>query len=70
MLRHSPDLFESFDGRTPDTGTFDRKGKGVCDDSGEQDSPVKRPKARRGGLHFQGILKKGIHSLESLKLRS
>ncbi|KAK3147342.1 hypothetical protein QOZ80_3BG0281170 [Eleusine coracana subsp. coracana] len=70
MLRHSPDLFESFDGRTPDTRMFDRKGKGVCDDSGEQDSPVKRPKARRGGLQLQGILKKGIHSLESLKLRS
>lgn len=70
LLRHSPDLFESFDGRTPEARTLDRKGKGVCDDSGEQDSPVKRPKARSGGLPLQGILKRGIHSLESLKLRS
>ncbi|XP_062211168.1 protein ENHANCED DISEASE RESISTANCE 4-like [Phragmites australis] len=74
LLRHSPDLYESFDRRTPDARTHvDRKGKGICmanDDSGEQDSAVKRSKARSVGLPLQGILKKGIHGLESLKLRS
>ncbi|WVZ56842.1 hypothetical protein U9M48_007315 [Paspalum notatum var. saurae] len=77
LLRHSPDLFESFDGRTPSvrahkpndarTHDVDRKGKGVC--VAENDA-VKRPKARRGGLPLHGILKKGIHGLESLKRRS
>ncbi|KAF8721120.1 hypothetical protein HU200_023540 [Digitaria exilis] len=66
LLRHSPDLFESFDGRTPNARTrVDRKGKGVCVAEGDA---VKRPKARSGNL--QGILKKGIQSLESLKLRA
>lgn len=68
LLRHSPDLFESFDGRTPDARTHeDRKGKGVR--VAERDA-AKRPKAKRSG-NLQGILKKGIHhGLESLKLRS
>lgn len=74
LLRHSPDLFQSFDGRTPGPSgarTVDRKGKGICHDSGEQDTAVKKPKARRsGGLPLHGILKKGIQGLESLKLRS
>uniref|UniRef100_A0A0A9FV00 Probable zinc-ribbon domain-containing protein n=1 Tax=Arundo donax TaxID=35708 RepID=A0A0A9FV00_ARUDO len=73
LLRHFPDLFESFDGRTPIARMEDRKGKAVCldeYDSGERDSEVKRSKARSGGLLLQGILKKGIHGLESLKLRS
>ncbi|TVU47161.1 hypothetical protein EJB05_06749, partial [Eragrostis curvula] len=70
LLRHSPDLFESFDGRTPDVRALDRKGKGVCKDSGEHDDgAVKRSKVKSGGLALQGILKKGIR-LESLKLRS
>lgn len=73
LLRHSPDLFESFDGRTPKPSArtdADRKGKGVCvaaeHDAVERGGAVKRPKARP--LH--GILKKGIHGLESLKRRS
>lgn len=75
LLRHSPDLFESFDRRTPNARTHvDRKGKGVCvaeNDAGERDGAVvKRSKARSGGLPLHGILKKGIHGLESLKLRS
>jgi hypothetical protein len=75
LLRHSPDLFESFDRRTPTErqAYVDRKGKGVCvaeNDAGERDGAVKRSKARSGGLLLHGILKKGIHGLESLKLRS
>lgn len=78
LRRHSPDLFESFDRRTPTierTHVVDRKGKGVCvaeNDAGERDggAVVKRSKARSGGLPLHGILKKGIHGLESLKLRS
>lgn len=74
LLRHSPDLFESLDRRTPTERTHvDRKGKGVCvaeNDAGERDGAVKRSKARSGGLPLHGILKKGIHGLESLKLRS
>ncbi|KAL6902031.1 hypothetical protein ACP4OV_004907 [Aristida adscensionis] len=73
LLRHSPDLYESFDRRTPDARTYDRKGKGIClddDDSGNEETVVKRSKARGVGSPLQGILKKGIHSLESLKLRS
>ncbi|CAN6312886.1 unnamed protein product [Urochloa humidicola] len=83
LLRHSPDLFESFRGRTPRPSNaralaVDRKGKGVCvaegdgRREGERDgAAVKRSsKSRSGGLvPLQGILKKGIHSLESLKLR-
>ncbi|TKV96256.1 hypothetical protein SEVIR_9G418100v4 [Setaria viridis] len=73
LLRHSPDLFESFDGRAPNNArahhVVDRKGKGVCH-GGEPDDAGKRSMARSGGLPLQGILKKGIHSLESLKLRS
>ncbi|PAN49806.1 hypothetical protein PAHAL_9G476600 [Panicum hallii] len=80
LRRYSPDLFESFDGRTPKPNTArahphaDWKGKGVCvAGEGDADAPrdgaaVKRSKAR--GLPLQGILRKGIHSLESLKLRS
>ncbi|CAL4914256.1 unnamed protein product [Urochloa decumbens] len=85
LLRHSPDLFESFHGRTPSNArapVVDRKGKGVVcvaegdgRREGERDGGAavkKRPsKARSGGLvPLQGILKKGIHGLESLKLRS
>ncbi|KAL6649872.1 hypothetical protein ACP70R_014096 [Stipagrostis hirtigluma subsp. patula] len=73
LLRHSPDLYESFDRRTPDAGMYDRKGKGIADDdsSGNEDSSaMKRPKGRSVGLPFQGILRKGIQGLESLKLRS
>ncbi|OEL14852.1 hypothetical protein BAE44_0024132 [Dichanthelium oligosanthes] len=75
LLRHSPDLFESFDGRTPHDArahAVDRKGKGVCVAEGDADERdgVKRSKARSGVLPLQGILKKGIHGLESLKLRS
>jgi hypothetical protein len=69
LRRHSPDLFESFDERAPgpDARALDGKGKGICDNSGEQNTAVKKP---RNGLPLQGILKKGIQSLESLKLRS
>ncbi|CAN6289539.1 unnamed protein product [Urochloa humidicola] len=85
LLRHDPDLFESFDGRAVPSNAralvVDRKGKGVVcvaegdgRREGERDggAAVKRSsKARSGGLvPLHGILKKGIHSLESLKLRS
>ncbi|KAF8680792.1 hypothetical protein HU200_045639 [Digitaria exilis] len=56
LLRHSPDLYESFSERTtPDVGHCydDRKGKGVCvddvdDDSDEEDDGVLRRSAARG----------------------
>jgi len=83
LRRYSPDLFESFDGRTPKPSSArahahaDRKGKGVwVAEEGDADAPprdggaAKPSKVRSGGLPLQGILKKGIHSLESLKLRS
>lgn len=79
LRRYSPDLFESFDGRAPkpsERADADRKGKGVrVAGEGDADAPrngaaPKRSKARGGGLPLQGILKKGIHGLESLKLRS
>lgn len=79
LMRHSPDLFESFDGRTPSNArahAVDRKGKAVCVAEGDTDERVdgaaakRSSKARSGGLPLQGILKKGIHGLESLKLRS
>uniref|UniRef100_A0A804LJT9 Sympathy for the ligule n=1 Tax=Zea mays TaxID=4577 RepID=A0A804LJT9_MAIZE len=75
LLRHSPDLFESFDRRAPSARAHvDGKGKGVCvagnDAAGARDGAAKRSKARSGGLPLHGILKKGIHGLESLKLRS
>ncbi|CAN6301012.1 unnamed protein product [Urochloa humidicola] len=79
MLRHSPDLFESFHGRAPSNAralVVDRKGKGVAEGDGrrggERDgAAVKRSsKSRSGGLvPLHGILKKGIHGLESLKLK-
>lgn len=38
LLRHSPDLYESFSERTtPDVRQHDRKGKGVCIDDGDGD---------------------------------
>ena len=83
LRRYSPDLFESFDGRTPKPNSAgahahaDRKGKGVwvAEEGAAAVAPrdgaaAKRSKARSGGLPLHGILKKGIHSLESLKLRS
>ncbi|CAL5071139.1 unnamed protein product [Urochloa decumbens] len=67
LLRHSPDLYESFRERaTPDVGRYDRKGKGVCvddndygvdDDSDEEE----RPAARGGsGWPLPGMLGKGM----------
>ncbi|KAF7053938.1 hypothetical protein CFC21_061738 [Triticum aestivum] len=74
LMRHSPDLYESFSRRTPNARTYDVKGKGVCmtDGSDAKDGAVKGSKAkeRRMGLPFQGMFKKGIHGLESLRLGS
>ncbi|KAF0913670.1 hypothetical protein E2562_023769 [Oryza meyeriana var. granulata] len=71
LRRRSPDLYESFVERTPVVRTNDRKGKGICvADEDENSSVMKGPKVRGGGLPLHGILKKGIHGLESLKLRS
>lgn len=75
LMRHSPDLYESFSRRTPNMRPHDMKGKGVCvtdDDSAAEHTAMKGSKAkeRSVGLPFQGMLKKGIHGLESLKLRS
>uniref|UniRef100_A0A0D9VTP9 Uncharacterized protein n=1 Tax=Leersia perrieri TaxID=77586 RepID=A0A0D9VTP9_9ORYZ len=66
--RRSPDLYESFGERTPVARTNDRKGKAICED--DNSSAMKGSKARGGGLPIHGILKRGIHGLESLKLRS
>ncbi|BAS84065.1 Os03g0334200, partial [Oryza sativa Japonica Group] len=66
-LRRSPDLYESFGERTPAARTSDTKGKAICV-ADEEEHPS--AKVRRGrGLPLPGILKKGIHGLESLKLR-
>uniref|UniRef100_A0A0D9Z6X3 Uncharacterized protein n=1 Tax=Oryza glumipatula TaxID=40148 RepID=A0A0D9Z6X3_9ORYZ len=66
-LRRSPDLYESFGERTPAARTSDTKGKAICV-ADEDEHPS--AKVRRGrGLPLPGILKKGIHGLESLKLR-
>lgn len=76
VLQHSPDLFESFGRRAADAGRahVGGKGKGVCvaeNDACERDGgAVERSKVRSGGWPVHGILKKGIHGLESLKLRS
>uniref|UniRef100_A0A0E0KDD4 Uncharacterized protein n=1 Tax=Oryza punctata TaxID=4537 RepID=A0A0E0KDD4_ORYPU len=68
--RRSPDLYESFGERTPAARTNDRKGKAICvADEDENPSAMKGTKVRGGGLPLPGILKKGIHGLESLKLR-
>ncbi|KAF7049071.1 hypothetical protein CFC21_057680 [Triticum aestivum] len=72
LMRHSPDLYESFSRRTPNSRTHDVKGKGACmtDGSDAKHGAVKGSKAkeRRMGLPFQGMFKKGIHGLEALKL--
>ncbi|CAN6206487.1 unnamed protein product [Urochloa humidicola] len=55
LLRHSPDLYESFSERTtPDAGRhYDRKGKGVCVDDKDygvdDDSDEEERSAARGG---------------------
>lgn len=65
LMRHSPDLYESFTRRTPNARTYDVKGKGVCvtDGSDAKHAAVKgsKPKEKRMGLPFQGMFKKGIH---------
>ncbi|RLN33504.1 uncharacterized protein C2845_PM03G16410 [Panicum miliaceum] len=71
LLRHSPDLYESFSERTtPDVGHYDRKGKGVWvddndygvdDDSDEDDGgALKRLAARGSGWLLPGMPGKGI----------
>lgn len=66
LMRHTPDLYESFSRRTPMAITYDMKGKGVCvtgDDSSAEHIAVKGSKAkeRSVGLTFQGMFKKRIH---------
>ncbi|CAL5084721.1 unnamed protein product [Urochloa decumbens] len=67
LLRHSPDLYESFRERTtPDVGHYDRKGKGVCVDDNDygvdDDSDEEERLAVRGGSGWPlpGMLGKGI----------
>ncbi|KAF8656557.1 hypothetical protein HU200_060617 [Digitaria exilis] len=78
LLRHSPDLYESFSERTtPDVGHCydDRKGKGVCvdedddhdvDDSDEEDDGVLRRSAARGSGWPLG---KGIPAPGAIKIK-
>jgi len=66
LMRRTPDLYESFSRRTPNTRTHDMKGKGICvtdDDSSVEHITVKGSKAKERsiGLTFQGMFKKRIH---------
>lgn len=66
LMRHSPDLYESFSRRAPIAKAYDMKGKGVCvadDDSSAKHGAMKGSKAkqRNVGLPFQGMFKKRIH---------
>ncbi|XP_006650045.1 protein ENHANCED DISEASE RESISTANCE 4-like [Oryza brachyantha] len=71
LRRRSPDLYESFVERAPAARTDGGKGKAICvADEDDNSSAMKRSKVRGGGLPLHGILKRGIHGLESLKLRS
>ncbi|TKW36541.1 hypothetical protein SEVIR_2G447100v4 [Setaria viridis] len=78
LLRHSPDLYESFSERTtPDVGRYDRKGKGVCvydydvDDSDEEDGgALKRSVARGSGRWpLPGILGKGTPAPGAIRIK-
>ncbi|XP_062190083.1 protein ENHANCED DISEASE RESISTANCE 4-like [Phragmites australis] len=81
LLRHSPDLYESFDERTtPEAGQDDRKGKGVCldtddvagdDDSDEEDSDaLKRSAARGSGWPLPRMPGKGVPGLGAVRIKS
>lgn len=80
LLRHSPDLYESFSERaTPDAGQYDRKGKCVCvdadvdidDDSDEEDScALKRSAVRGSGWPLPGMLGKGIPAPGGIRIKS
>ncbi|OEL23797.1 hypothetical protein BAE44_0015182, partial [Dichanthelium oligosanthes] len=79
LLRHSPDLYESFSERTtPDVGHYDRKGKAVCidnndydvDDSDEENSGVlKRSAARGSGWPLPGMHGKGTPASGAIRIR-
>jgi hypothetical protein len=81
LLRHSPDLYESFSERTtPSVGHYDRKGKGVwvddndydVDDSDEEDGgTLKRSAARGSGwpLPVPGMPGKGIPAPGAIRIK-
>lgn len=82
LLRHSPDLYESFSERTtPDLGHHDRKGKGVwvddndydVDDSDEEDGGalMKRSAGRGFGwpLPATGMPGKGIPAPGAIRIK-
>jgi len=84
LLRHSPDLYESFSERTtPDVGHYDRKGKGVCvwvddndydvDDSDEELDGGALKRSAAGGfgwpLPATGMPGKGIPAPGAIRIK-
>ena len=81
LLRHSPDLYESFSERTtPDVRQHDTKGKGVCiddddddydvDDSDEEDvGALKRSVGKRSGWPLPWIPGKGTPAAGAIRIK-
>jgi len=81
LLRHSPDLYESFSERTtPDVRQHDTKGKGVCidnddddydvDDSDEEDvGALKRSVGKGSGWPFPWMPGKGTPAAGAIRIK-